>query len=520
MNVAGLTMTDDRENEVFDKPFELEDEVNFDQKIAHPGQASRQRRYQIRREIEEAAERSHCNELFGDLDDYEPGQRHVKAAAIPAFFSLTSIFVALSILLAGHGLQQTILPMTGNNMGWPAAVVSLLGAGYFCGFIVGCYRIPRWIRRVGHARVFSACGGLAAIAVLSFDFTANATVWIALRAVTGFSFAGLYMVIESWLNSATTNDRRGSVMSLYSLVSLFALSAGQFLTGLDLATGTVIAAMAFCLAIYPVALTGVTQPDVPEDVRLSYQVTYRASQVAPIASAVSGFVMGLSWSVGAVFATETLGSPSAGSDFITLFLLGGMCSLIPLGRLSDRIDRRLVLLGISLIGCATGLYAWIDQPTYNTLMITAFVIGATAMPLYSLAIAHANDNASTDFLVVGGTLLVANGVGAVVAPLLYAGLTATLWDHDIFFLFVGLGFLLNTAWTAYRLTVHTVKRKYFEPYQAIPRTTLGAVELDPRAEHDDKLQCFGKMESMRGMVPARIRRRHQPEVKDLSEPGS
>ena len=404
---------------------------------------------------------------------------------IPALARLTSIFVALSILLAGHGLQQTILPMAGNDMGWPAATISLLGAGYFCGFIVGCYRVPAWIRRVGHARVFSACGGLAAIAVLAFDFTTHATAWIALRALTGFSFAGLYMVIESWLNSATPNERRGSVMSLYSLVSLFALTAGQFLAHLDLATGAVIAAMAFCLAIYPIALTGVSQPEVPKDVRLSYRLTYRASQVAPIASGISGFVMGLAWSVGAVFATATLESPAAGSDFISLLLLGGICSLIPLGRLSDRVDRRFVVLGISLVGSAAGLYAWVDQPTYNVLMITAFVIGATAMPLYSLAIAHANDNASTDFLVVGGTLLVANGIGAVSAPLVYAALTATLWSHDIFFLLVGLGFVVNTVWTAYRLAVHSVPRKYFEPYQPVSRTTLGAVELDPRAEHNE-----------------------------------
>ena len=404
---------------------------------------------------------------------------------IPALIRVTSVFVALSILLAGHGLQQTILPMAGNGMGWSPATVSLLGAGYFCGFIVGCYRIPAWIRRVGHARVFSASGGLAAIAVLAYDFTTFAPAWIALRALTGFSFAGLYLVIESWLNSATPNEQRGSVMSLYSVVSLVALTAGQLFAHLDLATGAVIAAMAFCLAIYPIALTGVAQPEVPKDVRLSYRVTYQASQVAPIACGTSGFVMGLAWSVGAVFATVVLDSPAAGSVFISMLLLGGICSLIPLGRLSDRVDRRFVIVGISLVGSAAGLYAWTAQPTYNTLMIAAFVIGATAMPLYSLAIAHANDNANTDFLVVGGTLLVANGIGAVSAPLVYAALTATLWSHDIFFLFVGLGFLLNTVWTAYRLSVHSVARKHFEPYQPVPRTTLGAVELDPRAEHNE-----------------------------------
>lgn len=401
---------------------------------------------------------------------------------IPALSQMTSIFTALIILLFGHGLQQTILPMAGSSLGWPAPIISLLGAGYFFGFILGCYRIPAWVRLVGHARVFSACGGLATIAVLLFEFTTNAPLWVSLRALTGFSFAGLYLVIESWLNSATTNDRRGMTMSLYSLISLFALMMGQLQADLDLSTGIAITAISFCLAIFPIALTETKQPETPHDLALSFRVTYRASQVAPLASGVSGFVLGLVWSVGAVFAANTIGSPAAGTDFITCLLLGGICSLMPLGRLSDRVDRRLVIFGASLLGCAVSLYAWIDQPTYTSLMFAAFVIGATGTPLYSLAIAHANDNASTDFIVVGSTLLVANGLGAISAPLLYAGLTASFWQNDVLFLLVGLGFLTNTLWTLFRLNIHDADRDYFEPYQAVSRTTLGAVELDPRAD--------------------------------------
>ena len=396
---------------------------------------------------------------------------------------LTSLFVALSILLVGHGLQQTILPMTGSALGWPASIVSLLGAAYFSGFIVGCYRIPRWIRRVGHARVFSACAGLAAIAVLTYEFSRAEGVWLAARVLTGFSFAGIYLIIESWLNGATANERRGSVMSLYSLISLIALTAGQFLANLDLTTAVTLAAMAFCLSIYPVALTRVDQPETPKDVRLSFRTTYNASQVAPVASAVSGFAMGLSWSVGAVYATQALGSQEAGTQFITCMLLGGICSLIPAGRLSDRVDRRFVIFGISLLGCLTSIYTWASPITFYWTMFAAFILGAAAMPLYSLAIAHANDNADADFIVVGGTLLVANGVGSIVGPFVYSAYAAFAPDYDTFFLLITIAFFVNAIWTATRILIHTAPREYFEPYQAVSRTTLGAVELDPRADH-------------------------------------
>ena len=127
---------------------------------------------------------------------------------------LPSLFVGLSVLLLGHGLQQTLIPLSAATLGWPNAQIAMLGAGYFCGFIIGCYRIPQWIRRVRHARVFSANAGLAVLAVLCFKFSNDLWAWIALRVLTGFSFAGLYLVIESWLNSATPNERRGTVMSL------------------------------------------------------------------------------------------------------------------------------------------------------------------------------------------------------------------------------------------------------------------------------------------------------------------
>ncbi len=395
---------------------------------------------------------------------------------------LSSLFAGLSVLLIGHGLQQTLIPLTASTFGWSMSQISLLGAGYFCGFIIGCYRIPLWIRRVRHARVFAATAGLAVFAVLCFEFTDELWAWVALRALTGFSFAGLYLVIESWLNSATPNNRRGTIMSFYSVASLLALTGGQWFATLDLSTGIVLVAMFFSLAIYPIALTGAHQPDIPNSVNLSFSETYKTSQVAPLNAAAAGFVMALAWSVGAVVAVESLNDSNVGTDFISFVLLGGVFSLLPIGRLSDHVDRRWVMFVTSAIGAAVALYAWLSSPSYTSVMGAGFVVGATAMPLYSLAIAHANDNAKDNFLIVGGTLLVANGIGAVLAPLLFAGLAAFFRIQGLFFLLIGCGFVITSLWTAWRLAVHPVERSYFEPYQPISRTTFGVVELDPRAD--------------------------------------
>ena len=334
---------------------------------------------------------------------------------------------------------------------------------------------------MGHARVFAATAGIAAMAVLSFHFLEVGWLWIMLRAATGFSFAGLYLIIESWLNSATANNNRGTVMSLYSVVSLLALVAGQLLVSTDFVQSSIIVAMLFSLAIYPIALTGVDQPDVPHNVTLSFSETYQTSQVAPVNAAAAGFIMALAWSVGAVYAAEALDSTQSGREFISVLLLGGVFSLLPIGRLSDRFDRRLVMLSTSGIGAAVTAYAWYNPISYPLLLVTGFVIGATAMPLYSLAIAHANDNAEGNFLLIGGTLLVANGIGAVIAPLIYAGLTTLTPTDAPFFPLITIGFVATTIWTAFRILVHPVERRYFEPYQPVSRTTTGAVELDPRA---------------------------------------
>ncbi len=192
--------------------------------------------------------------------------------------------------------------------------------------------------------------------------------------------------------------------------------------------------------------------------------------------------MGLVWSNGAVYANSL--ASDTGANFIVATLLGGMICQLPVGRLSDWIDRRWVLLGLTLTACVA-IALWVALPlTVISLFTVGFILGGTAMPMYSLAIAHANDNAEGKFLVISSAMLVANGLGSTLGPLVYSGLNA-IGFSDVYFIVIGIVYLLGAIWTAYRLTVHEVEREFYEPFQATAKTTLGAVELDPRSEEDN-----------------------------------
>lgn len=396
---------------------------------------------------------------------------------------LFSVFLSLSILLIGHGLQQTLLPLVAQEFGWSPWVIGLTGSAYFSGFLVGCFCVSHLIQGVGHIRVFAVCSACAVVSILVLEKWQVVWVWIACRAVTGFSFAGLYLVLESWLNERAPAEARGSVLSFYGFLSLIAMALGQLLVGeADLSAGAGAVAILLALSIVPVSLTRSAQPDPPADVRLSFKDAYHASQVGLVLAGVSGFVLGLVWSNGAVYA-NTL-APNSGATFILSVLIGGLVCQLPLGRLSDRVDRRWVLLGLCVSACV-GVFVCISSGmSIVSLYSLGFVLGATAMPMYSLAIAHANDNAQGKFLVITSAMLVANGLGATLGPLLYGGLNAIGFE-GVYFLVIGMIYLLGAIWTVSRLTLYHRSRTYFEPYQMMPKTTLGVAEIDPRNEEAD-----------------------------------
>lgn len=407
-----------------------------------------------------------------------------------AIRSLSSVLLSLAILLTGHGLQQTLLPLHAQALGWSSAEIGITGSAYFIGFIAGCLLLPRVIRRAGHIRTFAICAAVAITAILLLSQWQLLAIWVGGRAVTGASLAGLYIVLESWLNENSPNELRGSVLSFYGFLCIVSMSIGQLLVTPDaFVSGTVVAAIIFALAILPVAMTTSPEPQVPAAVKVDFRAAYRASQVGPVMVAISGIVMGLLWSNGAVFASAQTGDPAAGAIFIAWVLLGGVICQLPVGRLSDHIDRRWVMLGLCAIGCLSLIMGKLTGVSATALNAIGFVLGGTAMPMYSVAIAHANDNAEGKFLAITSTMLVANGLGSATGPLVFAGAGyASAGDSsstDMFFVILAIAYGLGILWTGYRLAVHEANAEHFEPFQVLPKTTLSAMEMDPRGDEPE-----------------------------------
>jgi MFS family permease len=393
----------------------------------------------------------------------------------------------VAVLLAGHGLQLTLLPLEAQTYGWSTSAIGLTGSAYYLGFIVGCLSIPRVIRRVGHIRAHTAAVALATLAILLASMFESFVLWLGLRFLTGWSLASLYTVIESWLNEEVEDGRRGAVLAIYTMISLGAMAMGQLLVELDvfdLDDLFPIAAVLIVAAAIPIALTEQRQPGLPQEMRFSWQVVFDASHVGLVCAGLSGLVAGLLWSLGVVFAAEYLDDPAAGARFIAAVLLGGLTFQFPMGRLSDWVDRRWVILLLGLIGAAAcGL--WLTGVLSGRyLYLVGFLCGGAAMPMYAISIAHANDNAAGQFLQIASGMLMANAIGAVIGPLGYAMAQWLQLSNGLLGM-IGAAFALSVIWTLQRIRSHPVARDHFEPYQALPKTTPEVLSMDPRTDDEE-----------------------------------
>ena len=400
---------------------------------------------------------------------------------------MRSLLLSVAVLLIGHGLQLTLLPLQAQKLGWSDAAVGFTGSAYYLGFIIGCLSITRVIARVGHIRTFAVTVATATIAILGLALTDTYLLWLLLRLLTGWSLAGFYTVIESWLNDQAANEQRGRLLALYTIICLGSMALGQMLIGLDgvtLAELFPVAGMLIVGATLPVALTTRPQPAPPVQVTFSAGVAYRASQVGFVSAGLSGLVMGLLWSLGAVHVADVSGSIETGARFMLAVLLGGLLVQFPAGRLSDRFDRRRVILGLGVLG-TVGVALWFFAPANDGVLYAAGVLcGGAAQPLYSISIAHANDNASGQFIEISSGMLMVNGCCAMLGPFLFSLLRA-VGVEQAFMTTIAVAFTVCIVWTAMRMRTHAVTRDHFEPYQPLPKTALEVVELHTKLESED-----------------------------------
>jgi MFS family permease len=409
-----------------------------------------------------------------------------------------TLLLAVAILLTGHGLQLTLLPIRAEFLGWTTNSIALTGSAYFVGFVVGCLIIPSIVAQVAHIRTFMVMAAGATVALLGAGLFDNFFAWLFLRFCTGFCFAGLYMVIESWLSEAAPAESRGTLLAVYSVISLAAMVAGQSFLGLAephdlrLVMG---AAFILALAIVPIGLTRMTVPHPIPRVRFSLRVLARASRVAVVSALFGGLVTGALWSVGPLVG-RAFGLDTGRIGLMMAFaILGGALAQLPVGKLSDHTDRRFVIAGLFAVGSLLSLLGWMFSGVSTAMLYGAmFFIGAATMPIYALCIATAADNAEVPLIQIASGILIMNSIGSIFGPILVAPLIGALGGSG-FFLFAAVSMALGAAWAAYRISVVERPRTHVQKFRSMPRTSIVAAEL---------------VEDPEGMAPADERPRVEP----------
>lgn len=361
---------------------------------------------------------------------------------------LFPLLITAGILLAGNGLQGTLIALRGAQEGFSAGLIGLMGTAYFAGFFLGCLFITRMLRAVGHIRAFAALAALAASGTLALVLVIDPLIWAIMRFLVGFCFAGLFTTIESWINSGVANENRARALAFYRIIDLVSVTLSQFMIPLFGPGGFVIfgvMAIMITLSLVPVSLADRSSPTPPTEMSLDLKGVWALSPLASMGCIVAGLSNSAFRLVGPVYAEGIGLSITEIAIFISLGVIGGVVLQYPLGSLSDRWDRRWVLLITSAASMVLALmlaFGAGDSRPANFVLI--FFFAAFAMPIYSLAAAHANDFAGKGgYVKVAAALMFFYSIGAVIGPLVSAflmeryGLSALfLYSAAVYALFV------------------------------------------------------------------------------------
>lgn len=348
-----------------------------------------------------------------------------RPAITSPILSMWALFLGVALMMLGNGLQGTLLGVRSSNEQFATAVIGLIQAAYYAGFLLGSRFTIRALGKVGHVRVFSALASMASTAVLIHSVFVNPPTWFAMRFVTGFCMAGLYVVTESWLNDKATPETRGRTLSIYMVVTMGGVTGGQFL--LNVADPNsfelfVIASALVSLSLVPMALSEASAPALPRGAALPFRELVSVVPTGVITMFFSGAAAGSLFAFGPVYAAEIGMSIAQISLFLSAALVGSVIFQIPIGALSDRVSRRGVMAASASVATAASVAGLWTGAGFSALLVM-FAIGATSFPLYSLAIAYTNDWIESDQRVgASGLLVMINGVGAILGPLLAATL--------------------------------------------------------------------------------------------------
>ncbi|MDG1999241.1 MAG: MFS transporter [Amylibacter sp.] len=364
-----------------------------------------------------------------------------------------ALLFGMFLLMLGNGVQGTLLGIRGSLEGFSAGSMSLIMSGYFVGFLFGSRLAPHLIRNVGHVRVFAALASLVSAALILFAALPNEYVWFFLRIIVGFCFSGIYVVAESWLNDSSTNETRGQTLSAYLIVQMMGIVVAQWLLNFADVAGFIlfiIISVAVSLSFAPILLSVSPAPMFQTTKPMSLRQLYVASPLGIVGIFLLGGIFAALFGMTSVYGTEKNMSVGEISIFVGIIYIGGMLLQFPIGWISDRMDRRLLIIGITIAGGLACLMAFNAASNLTVILICSFIIGGVANPLYSLLLAYTNDFLDhDDMAAASGGLIFVNGVGAIAGPLV-VGWMMGRYGPDSFFLYIGILLFLMAVYAIYR----------------------------------------------------------------------
>jgi MFS family permease len=378
------------------------------------------------------------------------------------------LLLGMGILMLGAGLQSTLLGLRATLEGFATPVTGLVMSCYYVGYLIGTLVAPRLLRRVGHVRVFATLAALASVVVLIHASWVHPLPWGAMRLVSGVCFAGIYVVAESWLNHRASRSNRGTLLAVYMLVLYIGLGGAQFLLVLSspqTAAPFMLISALISLAMVPIVASAQHTPEpaaAPQSVR--YRDLYRNSPLGVVAVAVSGLISSIIFSMGPVYARLSGAGTRGVAEFMAVSILAAVLTQYPVGRLSDRMDRRTVIAGACVLATlvAVSIVVFGPLPRALFLLLTALFSGA-ALTLYSLSVSHVNDKLEPAQMVAASSaLLRINGTAAALGPVLAGALIGAFGPRAYF---------ATLATLTGALTIYDLWRK--AQRSAVPRTQKG-----------------------------------------------
>ena len=408
-----------------------------------------------------------------------------------------ALFIGIGIIMIAHGLQMQLMGIRSVVENFSVITTGIFMSGYFMGYFLGSSTTPKLVQKVGHIRVFAAFASLASLSALLAAVYVNPVMWTLSRFITGISLVSCYIVTESWLNDRATNKNRGQLLSAYMIILYSGLGIGMLLLNVSDPTNYepfILVSVLLSLALVPILLTKRSAPKFKKIGTISVKELYEISPLGTVSSFCTGLIHSAFFSLMAVYATKANFTLFETSILLFIATMAGVLFQGPIGYFSDKLDRRKVIVFVTLLSAFFSFLSIIfgSQSLENMYLSTELSINkilffisialyaGLCLPLFSLNLAHTNDFVPKEkFVAAGGGLQLIFGVGAIGGPIICT-LFMSLIGANGFFIYLITFHIIIGVFALFRMKVRKAEVNPDSTFTPLPATiTPVGLELDP-----------------------------------------